>query len=185
MAWTAPRTWVTGEIVTASLLNTHLRDNMLTVTPAGAILGYGNSAAPSGWLACDGTAVSRTTYSALFAAISTQYGAGDGSTTFTLPDLRGRVIAGLGAHADVNALTDGDGLAEALRSPKHRHTVTDPGHTHGVEGPVVAAAGAAERRPGNGSGIQSESKTTGISVGPSGSSLDAPAYGVALYIIKT
>jgi hypothetical protein len=60
----------------------------------GMVAAYAGSSAPSGWLLCDGTAVSRTTYSALFAAIGTSYGAGDGSTTFNLPDLRGRVPVG-------------------------------------------------------------------------------------------
>lgn len=62
--------------------------------PAGIISPYGGAAAPSGWLLCFGQAVSRTTYAGLFAAISTTYGVGDGSTTFNIPDLRGRVVAG-------------------------------------------------------------------------------------------
>lgn len=52
---------------------------------------FAGTSAPTGWLLCDGTAVSRTTYAALFAVISTVYGVGDGSTTFNLPDGRGRV----------------------------------------------------------------------------------------------
>lgn len=62
--------------------------------PAGVMVPYAGTAAPSGWLVCAGQAVSRTTYAALFAAIGVIYGAGDGSTTFNLPDLRGRVVAG-------------------------------------------------------------------------------------------
>lgn len=62
--------------------------------PVGMVSPHGGSAAPSGWLLCYGQNVSRTTYAALFTAISTTYGAGDGSTTFGLPDLRGRVVAG-------------------------------------------------------------------------------------------
>lgn len=62
------------------------------VVPSGAIMTYAGSAAPTGWLLCDGTAVSRTTFSALFASIGTTFGAGDGSTTFNLPDLRGRFV---------------------------------------------------------------------------------------------
>lgn len=60
------------------------------VMPTGVVLPFAGTAAPTGWLACDGTAISRTTYASLFAAISTSYGVGDGSTTFNLPDLRGR-----------------------------------------------------------------------------------------------
>lgn len=57
--------------------------------PAGVMLPYAGSAAPTGWLLCYGQAVSRTTYATLFAAIGTSYGAGDGATTFNIPDLRG------------------------------------------------------------------------------------------------
>lgn len=62
--------------------------------PSGTVLPYGGSSAPSGYLLCYGQAVSRTTYSDLFAAIGTSFGTGDGSTTFNLPDLRGRVPIG-------------------------------------------------------------------------------------------
>ena len=65
-------------------------------TPAGALMDYAGSTAPSGWLECNGTAVSRTTYARLFTAISTTWGAGDGSTTFNLPNFRGRVRVGRG-----------------------------------------------------------------------------------------
>lgn len=65
-----------------------------SILPSGILVPYAGSSAPSGWLLCDGSAVSRTTYAALFAAISTTYGVGDGSTTFNVPDLRGRIPAG-------------------------------------------------------------------------------------------
>ena len=64
--------------------------------PAGTIIMYGGSTSPTGWLLADGSAVSRTTYSALFAAMGTTYGAGDGSTTFNLPDFRGLFPKGTG-----------------------------------------------------------------------------------------
>lgn len=64
--------------------------------PIGAIQSYGGNVAPSGWLICDGRAISRTEYSELFYVIGTTYGSGDGSTTFNIPDLRGRVITGVG-----------------------------------------------------------------------------------------
>lgn len=64
------------------------------ILPPGLISPYAGATAPTGWLLCAGQAVSRTTYAALFAATSTTYGAGNGSTTFNLPDLRGRVAAG-------------------------------------------------------------------------------------------
>lgn len=62
--------------------------------PSGAIMSFAMNTAPTGWLACSGQAVSRTTYASLFAAIGTLYGAGDGSTTFNLPDLRGEFVRG-------------------------------------------------------------------------------------------
>lgn len=75
--------------ITASKLATGV------ATPAGAIMQFGGSSAPTGWLLCDGSTVSRTgANAALFAAIGTAYGAGDGSATFKLPDMRGRVPVG-------------------------------------------------------------------------------------------
>lgn len=62
--------------------------------PAGAVAHFAMNTAPTGWLKANGAAVSRTTYATLFAAIGTAYGAGDGSTTFNLPDLRGEFIRG-------------------------------------------------------------------------------------------
>lgn len=72
---------------------------------------------PAGWLVLNGQAVSRTLYPALFALIGTAYGAGDGSTTFNLPDMQGRSAVGLGTHADVNAIGDADANAVADRRP--------------------------------------------------------------------
>lgn len=64
------------------------------VPPTGSLLAYAGSTSPSGWLLCAGQAVSRTTYATLFGIIGTSYGVGDGSTTFNVPDLRGRIPAG-------------------------------------------------------------------------------------------
>ena len=61
---------------------------------SGMLMPYAGSSAPTGWLLCYGQAVSRSTYSALFAVIASTYGAGDGASTFNLPDLRGRAVAG-------------------------------------------------------------------------------------------
>lgn len=71
----------------------------------GQIIMYGSSTAPTGFLACDGSAVSRTTYAALFAVIGTNFGSGDGSTTFNVPDLRSRTPVGYGAAAPTKVLT--------------------------------------------------------------------------------
>jgi microcystin-dependent protein len=69
------------------------------VTPAGSLMAYAASTAPTGWLLCDGSAVSRTTYATLFAAISTTWGTGDGSTTFNVPDLRGQFLRGFDSRS--------------------------------------------------------------------------------------
>jgi len=74
--------------------------------PTGAIIPFAGSGALSGWLYCLGQEANRTTYSALFAVIGTTYGAGDGSTTFNLPDLRGRVPAGVDVSAGAGGFAD-------------------------------------------------------------------------------
>ena len=78
--------------------------------PAGVVLPHGSSTVPDGFLACDGTAVSRSTYAALFAAISTTFGVGDGSTTFNLPDLRGIFPRGVGSQTISSVSYDGSTL---------------------------------------------------------------------------
>ena len=88
-------------------------------------------AAPAGWLVCDGRAVSRGTYAALYAAIGTSFGAGDGSTTFNLPDGRGRVLVGAGAGTGLTARALGvKGGEEAhavtvAEMPVHYHATLD------------------------------------------------------------
>ena len=69
----------------------------------GTVFPFAGSAAPSGWLLCDGSAVSRTTYARLFGIIGTAYGAGNGTTTFNLPDLRGEFVRGLDAGRGVDS----------------------------------------------------------------------------------
>lgn len=80
------------------------------VAPVGSIIMYGAATAPTGWLLCDGSAVSRTTYADLFTAISTTYGTGNGSTTFNVPDMRGIFPRGAGTSAK---LTNANGTAFA------------------------------------------------------------------------
>jgi len=102
--------------------------------PTGTVIMWPTATAPSGYLLCDGSAVSRTTYAALYALIGTTYGTGDGSTTFNLPDLQGRVAVGKGTHADVNAVGKSDGVAVASRRPAHKHSVGTVSHTLGFSG---------------------------------------------------
>jgi microcystin-dependent protein len=89
--------------------------------PTGMIAPFAMSTAPTGWLECDGSAVSRTTYAVLFAALSTTHGAGNGSTTFNVPDLRGEFIRGWdnGKGTD-SGRTFGSSQADELKSHFHR-----------------------------------------------------------------
>ena len=80
-------------------------DNDPRVNQVGFISMYSSSTPPTGWLSCDGSAVSRTTYADLFAVISTSYGSGDGSTTFNLPNLKGRFPLGYASSAPTKVFT--------------------------------------------------------------------------------
>lgn len=114
---------VTGSKVTMSFVPEHYD---YVKTPVGAILQFAGSLAPSGWLLCNGVAVSRTTYAGLFAVLSTTYGIGDGSTTFNLPNLLGRVPVGRDAGQ-----TEFDVLGETGGAKTHILTTTEmPAHTH-------------------------------------------------------
>ena len=148
---------------------------------SGMISMYAGSTAPSGWLECDGAAVSRTTYAALFAAIGTTWGAGDGSTTFNLPDMRSRAPVGagqgtglsnralgsvFGAESRVLTIDDLPDHTHTFTVPVHSHTFsanphthTDNGHGHGVTDPMH---GHLYDRP-----VATASYGAGASVGPS------------------
>lgn len=119
--------------------------------PTGAVIPFAGTSEPTGWLLCYGQAVSRATYSALYTALGDAYGAGNGTTTFNLPDLRGRTAVGkddMGGAAAGRMTSGGSGVdgatlgasggtqTHALTSGElatHTHTasVTDAGHTHG------------------------------------------------------
>ena len=126
----------TAKILDANVTAAKLAaDVALLLTPAGLVAPYAGSSAPAGYLLCDGTAVSRTTYATLFAVVSTTYGAGDGSTTFNIPDLKGRVIAGKEATATrltagLSAITSTTLGATGGNEALHTHTHTQPVHYH-------------------------------------------------------
>ncbi len=127
----------------------------------GQITMYGGATAPAGWLICDGSAVSRTSYSALFTVIGTTFGAGDGSTSFNLPDMRGRVPLGVGTgdapDATAHLLGDKEG------AETHTLTVGEmPAHTHTQHGgsAQIIVDGA------SGGGVQSFDNT--LSTGSTG-----------------
>jgi microcystin-dependent protein len=100
------------------------------------------STAPTGWLKCNGAAISRTTYAKLFAVTGTTYGVGNGSTTFNLPDLRGEFIRG---WDDARAVDSGRtfGTAQAAGMLNHTHTgTTEGGGSHSHTGVIVPEGGA-------------------------------------------
>ena len=151
----------------------------------GTIKMWGTASAPSGYLLCDGAAVSRTTYAALFAVLGITFGAGNGATTFNLPDLRGRAPIGSGtgdaAGATAHALgsktgTETHTLVEAELA-SHTHAITDPEHSHSPnlgDGFLTdVAAGGDLTVPTAGSTARSEVATapeaTGITIDAAGS----------------
>ena len=100
VAWVTPRTVsLTGAVVGSASVDGSANVSISTTmtasgVPTGAIMAFDLTTPPDGWLLCDGRAVSRTTYAALFAAIGTRHGSGDGSSTFNLPDMDGLFIEG-------------------------------------------------------------------------------------------
>lgn len=176
-----------------------LGNTVVQTTPVGVIEAFAGVNAPAGWLFCDGSAISRVQYPELFSALSTTYGSGDGSTTFNIPDLRGRMPFGKGTHVDVATLGNNEGSSLANRRPKHQHTVYDAGHTHTnrMNGGLQVyranvAAGSGEygiTSANTGSIVDNSTNTTGVRVNPEGaasstSPTDAPPYLVVNYIIK-
>lgn len=102
--------------------------------PTGSLLPYAGAAAPTGFLLCDGSLISRTTYAALFTAIGVVFGVGDGSTTFGLPDLRGRTPIGAGA----GTLLTNRPLAIMGGEEAHLLTTAEmPSHTHNGVAPYL------------------------------------------------
>jgi microcystin-dependent protein len=110
-------------IVTAFLLLSIIANaQSLSYLPAGSLQMYGGNTAPTGWLLCDGSAVSRTTYARLFAAIGTKYGIGNGTTTFNLPDLRGVFPKGMGQNGTLGAnYANASGTPQADKMQGHVH----------------------------------------------------------------
>jgi len=119
--------------------------------PTGMLQMWSTASAPTGYLLCDGSAVSRSTYSALFAVISTTFGTGDGSTTFNLPDYRGRSPLGVSGSY---ALASTGGSADAVVvSHTHTASVSDPAHNHGLNSNImIGSQGSSGLNTGVGAG---------------------------------
>lgn len=163
--------------------------------PAGiGPLPYAGATAPSGWLLCFGQTVSRSTYAALFAAIGIAHGAGDGSTTFNLPDMRGRVPAGkddMGGTAANRLTAGGSGitgttLGAAGGAETHTLTIAQmPAHTHPVPQAMPAitnAAGSINRASSN---TADKANAVTDSTGGGGAHNNTQPTLVTNYIIKT
>jgi hypothetical protein len=166
-----------GSVSTAKIVDGNVTDAKLAATlnlssktvtlpatialPAGAVMAFAMNSAPAGWLAADGSNVNRTTYAALFTAIGTTYGAGDGSTTFALPDLRGYFVRGSGTNSDSTAAgTFGTKQADDLKSHTHSGSFllsSGPLNLGGTGASILAPltvgsvtdTGGAETRPKN------------------------------------
>ena len=97
--------------------------------PVGSVFNLATTTVPTGFLECNGAAISRSTYASLFATISTTWGSGDGSSTFNLPDLRGQFVRGWDNSAGVDS---GRSFASSQsdQNKSHNHSITDSGHFH-------------------------------------------------------
>jgi microcystin-dependent protein len=157
MAWQNPVTWTPGSTPGATEFNTHIRDMFNAVLPVGSLIyRVANATAietvvENRFLECNGVAVSRATYAVLFAYLNAltpalPFGVGNGSTTFNLPDLRGRVPVaptGTGGHADTLNPGGTEGEAIAKRTPKHYHQfqTRDGSATTPLDAPAYLVAG--------------------------------------------
>lgn len=158
-------------------------------TPVGTIAAYAGTSAtlPTGWLLCDGAAVSRTTYALLFSRLSTTYGAGNGTTTFNLPNLANRFPLGSGTRS--RNVTGGAETVTLTTSqiPAHDHGSAG-GHTHTVDsgaGDTTVASGSGASVGSNATATTSSSGShTHSSVGSGSSHENMPPFVVVHYIIR-
>ncbi len=153
--------------------------------PAGTISMYGGSSAPAGWLECDGSAVSRTTYATLYAAISTTYGVGNGSTTFNLPTFTNKFARGntpgTGAGADTHS------HADTLAAPAHTHSVPRDGwgsaHQTGFVGRIKTIINTTLYDSATGDNTSGAASATALT-GSVTDGANVPVYTAVMFIIK-
>ena len=173
-------------------VTSNIQTQIDSVIPSGTLLPYAGSSAPTGFLLCYGQAISRSTYSDLFSAISTTYGTGDGSSTFNVPDLRGRVVAGQDdmGGSSANRLTDqtgglnGDTLGDTGGSETHTLTTAQmPAHTHTVAA-QQQVSGDSTNRGGSGQ-LGAAATITSSSTGGDGAHNNVQPTIILNYIIRT
>jgi microcystin-dependent protein len=157
------------------------------ITPAGTLQATARSSAVTGWLLCDGAAVSRTTYADLFTAIGDTYGAGNGTTTFNLPDLRGRVPVGVDGTA--GRLAANDALGNTGGAQTHTLATSEiPNHDHALVTRVGATStGDGSQVMGTSSGAGGTPSFVGSTTGEGGGGAhnNMQPYQVVNWMIKT
>jgi microcystin-dependent protein len=162
--------------------------------PAGVYFPWAGSTAPSGYLLCNGQAVSRTTYAALFAAVGTAWGVGDGSTTFNVPDMRDRMPIGAGNLYSV-AASGGSKDAIVVAHTHTGTTATNGDHAHTAQQQGITNTAGAGPWSADGDDVTSSGSTstngahnhtfTTDSTGASGTNANLPPYRASHFIIKT
>lgn len=165
--------------ITQAKLASEVTEDLL---PPGVIAPYAATTAPTGWLLCDGSAVSRSTYAALFSVISTTFGVGDNSTTFNVPDLRGRIPVALDnlGGSDAGRLSVANTLGGTGGAQTHTLTSAEmPAHTH-TTGEAISGGGFIAFT----GGAQGLTTTSG-STGGGGAHNNMQPYVLTAYIIKT
>lgn len=191
----------TAQIADGAVTTAKLNASVVLI-PTGTVFPFAGSSVPTGYLLCYGQAVSRTTYATLFGVVSTTYGSGDGTTTFNLPDLRGRGAIGvdnMGGSTAGRITNAGSGIVgttlgatggnQALAA--HTHTITDPGHHHTIL-PTSVTGGAGNASNNTNGGLvpttTTSNATTGITATDSagtGSSANVQPSIMLNYIIKS
>lgn len=143
-------------------------------------------AVPFGWLECNGAAISRSTFAALFGAIGTTFGIGDGSTTFNIPDMRGYFPRG---WSDTGSIDPGRafGSTQAAAFQSHSHGVTDLGHNHTYTEPgpnVTVSGGGLNVNLATNPTANTGTSTTGITIQNAGGTETRPVNVALLFLIK-
>lgn len=151
--------------------------------PVGTIVEYTGNELPNGYLSCDGQIVSRTEYSSLFEVIGTTYGDGDGSTTFNLPNLKGKVAVGIDEDD-----TDFDKLAKSGGEKTHKLTIDEmPSHTHSSNNAIVIGKVELQGLSGGNAWADTGGVGRGLVTSSSGNNVshnNLQPYIVLKYIIK-